>query len=288
MPIINQVVSGSGGSAPAHYIEKTVDANGKLQTSTNIINMNGANDVGTGVLAAAYYDVSFPANTVASIPFTTISGSKACNLMFYDCTGLTSANITALTTISGDNACESMFLSCSGLTSANLSALTTISGNSACYTMFQDCIGLTSVNLSALTTISGASACANMFFNCSGLTSVSLLALTTLSGDSACSFMFYGCTGLTSADLSALTTISGNYACEYMFSGCTSLATVYIGGTTAITFGEDPSASFNSMFDGCSQNIDVYAPAANQAQIEAFSDYPNFGGTGTVTWHWRS
>jgi len=72
-----------------------------------------------------------------------------------------------------------------------------------------------------------------------------------------------------------------------MFQNCTSLATVYIGGTTAINFGRRTN-QFLGMFQNCTQNVDVYAPAANQAQIEAFSGYPNFGGTGTVTWHWRS
>jgi hypothetical protein len=288
MMIINQVVQGGGGSAPAHYIEKTVDANGKLQTAPNIINMNGATDVGNGVLSHVYYGVSFPPNTAVSFPFTMLSGYYACANMFYNCRGLTSANLPALTTISGDNACDSMFLSCLGLASANLSALTTINGNSGCYCMFQNCIVLTSANLPALTTVSGVQACAYMFSGCSRLTSANLSALTTISGDSSCGFMFSECSGLTSVDLSALTTISGNYACEYMFQNCTSLATVYIGDTTAITFGEDPSFVFSTMFEGCSQDIDVYAPAANQSQIEAFESYPNFGGTGTVTWHWRS
>ena len=142
------------------------------------------------------------------------------------------------------------------------------------------------VDMSDLTTVSGTYACYNMFLNC-GITSANLSSLTTVSGSYACQYMFWFCTGLTSANLSALTTVSGNNACSYMFSGCTSLATVYIGGTTAIDFGTRKN-QFNNMFSGCTQNIDVYAPAANQAQIEAFAGYPNFGATGTVTWHWRS
>ena len=116
---------------------------------------------------------------------------------------------------------------------------------------------------------------------------VDMSDLTTISGSNACNNMFYGCTGITSANLSALTTITGGSACSGMFSGCTSLATVYIGGTTAINFGTRTS-QFQNMFSGCAQNIDVYAPAANQTAIEAFSGYPNFGGTGTVTWNWQS
>jgi hypothetical protein len=99
--------------------------------------------------------------------------------------------------------------------------------------------------------------------------------------------MFNDCIGLTSADLSALTNLNAPSACQYMFSGCTSLATVYIGGTTAIDFGTR-TTQFTNMFSNCTQNIDVYAPAANQAKIESFSGYPNFGASGNVVWHWRS
>lgn len=171
----------------------------------------------------------------------------------------------------------------------DMSDLISLSGSYACYSMFFGCIGLISANLSALTTISGGYACNNMFIGCTGLTSFDLSALTTITsgGIYGCSSMFSGCTGLISANLSALTTIAASNACNSMFAGCTSLATVYIGGTTAIDFGTRTN-QFSNMFVGCTQNIDVYAPAANQAQIEAFSGYPNFGGTGTVTWHWRS
>ena len=68
-----------------------------------------------------------------------------------------------------------------------------------------------------------------------------------------------------------------------MFSGCSGLTSLDIS-----SWDTGSAEEINSMFYGCSQNIDVYAPAANQAQIEAMSGYPNFGGTGTVTWHWRS
>lgn len=234
MPIINQIVKGGGGSAPAHYIEKAVDANGKLVGSSNIIDFTGVTDVGDYILYYAYYNNTAISGAVDVSDLTTISGTSACQFMFYGCTGLTSVDMSALTTVSGTNACQQMF---------------------------QGCVGITSVNLSSL---------------------------TTLSGSSACSTMFRGCTSLTTVDLSSLTMISGGNACNSMFRDCTSLATVRIGNTAAIDFGLTWTNQFTNMFNGCSQNIDVYAPAASQSAIEAFSGYPNFGATGTVTWHWNS
>ena len=276
------------GTTPAYYIEKTKDANGKLQNSTNIIDLNGATDVGVYVLSCAYLGVSFPANTSIDLSsLTTVSGDRACAQMFEGCTGLTSVDLSGLTILSGNYACGYMFINCTGLTSVDLSGLTTLSGSYACAQMFNGCTGLTSVDLSGLTTLSGNYACSQMFYGCVGLTSVNLSGLTTLRGSNACANMFNGCTGLTSIALSGLTTVDGISGCQRMFYGCTSLATVYIGGTTAIDFGTNTN-QFNNMFQSCAQNIDVYAPAANKTQIEAFPGYPNFSGTGTVTWHWRS
>ena len=273
--------------SPAHYIEKTVDANGKLVNSSNIIDLTGVTDVGDYVLYYAYYQNTAVSGAVDMSDLTTVSGNYACDYMFYGCTGLTSADLSALTTVNGPSACDYMFGNCTGLTSVNLGALTTASGGSACKYMFYKCTGLTTANLPALTTASASNACSGMFYQCTGITTANLPALTTISGNTACDSMFGGCTGLTSADLSALTTLTGSYACQNMFYNCKSLATVYIGGTTAIDFGTRTN-QFQSMFNGCPQNIDVYAPAANQATIESFSGYPNFGATGTVTWHWRS
>lgn len=290
MPIINTVIAGGGTtptgtititnngitdvtnyasadvqvptSAPALYREFQLDNNGVLipnTTTTHIMDFTGMTNVGDYLLTSAYSGNTNISGSVDMSDLTGIGGAYACNLMFANCSGITSADISSLTTVSGSNSCQYMF-SYSGLTSFNLSSLTTINGSSACRGMFQGCTGLISANLSALTTISGSNSCDSMF---------------------------NVCTGLTSADLSALTTITGTNACAYMFMDCSSLATVYIGGTTAIEFGTRTN-QFNGMFSGCSQNIDVYAPAASQAKIETLSGYPNFGAVGTVTWHWRS
>ena len=272
---------------PAHYIEKTVDASGKLQSSTKIINLNGVTDVGYYALSRTYSGVIFPANTNIDLSSLTIlSGEGACNSMFNSCTNLTSIDFPSLTTISGSNACYYMFSYCSGLTSVDLPSLTTISDHQACYGMFYSCPNLTSIDFPSLTTISGSNACYYMFNDCSGLTSVDLSSLTTISGSNACCGMFYGCTNLTSIDFSSLTTISGDGACNAMFYFCYSLTSIDFPSLTTIE--KQLSPSYAPVFAYCKHLESVkfgglksttFASAVNQLQylfyVNTGSEAPN-------------
>ena len=250
--------------SPAHYIEKTVDANGKLVNSTNIINLNGVTDVGNSALAYSYAGVSFPVNTNIYLKsLTALSGQYACMNMFSVCTGLTSVDLSSLTTISGNYACQNMFQSCHSLISADLSSLTTISGSYACYAMFGG-TRLTSVDLSSLTTISGSNACQNMFQYCSNLISVKFNALNTITVQ-----------------------IASNYS--QVFVNCTNLESVEFGGLTASTFASQKNQIaylFNSSTgsqapNGCTihfpSNFDPSDPN-HTFDVSTLTGYPTFGG----------
>lgn len=188
-------------TAPAYYIEKTVDANGKLISGTNIINLNGVTDVGAYVLAHAYDGANFPANTSIDLSgLTTISGQNACSGMFQSCTGITSVNLSGLTTISAQYACQDMFASCRELTSVDLSSLTTISGSGACQNMFNGCSSLTSIRFPLLATINRqfSVSYASMFGYCSLLESVEfggLTASTFASKKDQIAYLFNNTTG---------------------------------------------------------------------------------------------
>lgn len=179
MPIINQVVKGGGGSAPVHYVEKTVDGNGKLVNgTTTVIDLTGVTDVGDWALAYAYYNDYLLTGSVDFSSLTDISGESACQNAF-SATGITSVDLSGLTNISGQNACLGMFNQCSALISADLSSLVEIS-DYACQNMFDSCDLLASVDLSSLSVI-GSAACSYMFNGCTSLTSLSFPALTTAS-----------------------------------------------------------------------------------------------------------
>lgn len=250
MPIINQVVKGGGGSAPAHYIEKTVDSNGKLINSSYVIDLTGVTNVGDYVLSSTYNQNNVISGAVDMSDLTTISGSSACLSMFTNCTGITSVDLSALTTVSGSNACQNMFSGCTGLTSVDLSSLTTLSAPNACQYMFNGCTGLTSVDLSSLTTLSNTATCRYMFQNCTGLTSVDISSLTTISGDFVCIYMFQKCTNLTSVNLSSLTTIGGQESCKGMFIDC-GLASVYLKSLKRIENYSARSTPVSQMFGKC-------------------------------------
>ena len=173
------------------------------------------------------------------------------------------------------------FYNCTGLTSVDLSSLTIISGSQAMNGAFHGCTALTSVDLSSLTTVSGNYAMYHIFEGCTGLTSVGLSNLTTVSGSYAMSYVFDNCTGLTSVDLSSLTTISGSNAMQFAFDGCTKLKTLSFPALTSNSFDSNTS-QFNNMLKnvtGCT----VHFPSNLQSVIGSWSSVTSgFSGTNTT------
>lgn len=165
-------------AGPDYYIAKSKDANNKLVNGSTVIDLTGIVDIGNYALRYAYFGNTNITGTMTSLStLTTISGTNACQNMFYQCSGITSIDLGCLTTLSGNNSCQEMFYSCSGITSIDLSSLTTISGNFSCSSMFNSCSRLTNVSLSSLTSVTGNACCAAMFSFCTSLTTLSFPAL---------------------------------------------------------------------------------------------------------------
>lgn len=280
-------------TAPAYYIEKTVDANGKLKNTTNIINLNSVTDISSGVLSYAYSSLTFPSNTEIDLSsLTTLSGSYACQYMFNNCSGIKSVDLSSLTTVSGQYACAYMLSGCTNLTSIDLSSLTTVSGNYAFFYLFQGCIALTSVNLSNLTTISGSYACQYMFNYCNGLTSVDFPSLTTISGTLACMYMFSDCSQLLTIKFNALNVITNQLASGFsqMITNCPKLNSIEFGGLKASTFSSITNqlaylfnySTGSQATGGCivhfPSNFDPSDPN-HTFDASTLGGYPTFGGS---------
>ena len=177
------------------------------------------------------------------LPATTLT--KRCySVMFGGCTSLATAPVLPATTLA-EGCYNSMLYGCTSLTTAPVLPATTLAYG--CYTnMFVGCTSLTTVPSLPATTL--AQACyEHMFDNCVSLTAVPSNYLPVTALTYGCySGMFYGCSSLTTAPALPATTLA-NYCYSTMFASCTSLiAAPELPATTLA------SGCYNSMFYGCS------------------------------------
>ena len=176
------------------------------------------------------------------------------NQLFYQCTGLTSAENLILPATKLPESCYSyMFSGCTSLTTAPELPATTLAQD--CYEhMFAGCTSLTTAPELPATTL--ASSCYfYMFDGCASLTTAPELPAETISMQCYCG-MFQGCTALTAApELPAAKLKYSSYG--EMFNGCTNLNYIKCLAT-------DISASY------CTNNW-VSGVAANGTFVKASS-----------------
>jgi len=115
------------------------------------------------------------------------------SLMFYNCTSLTSLDVSGFDTSSATSMSE-MFRNCTSLTSLDVSGFDTSSATSMS-AMFRSCTSLTSLDVSGFDTSSVTNMSA-MFRSCTSLTSLDVSGFDTSSVTNM-SLMFRDCTSLT-------------------------------------------------------------------------------------------
>ena len=164
--------------------------------------------------------------------------------MFYDCSGLTSIDVSSFDT-SNVTDMSYMFGSCHGLTSIDVSSFDTSSVTNMS-DMFDDCHGLTSIDVSSFDT-SNVTDMSCMFGYCSGLTSIDLSVFDT-SKVTDMSDLFTYCSGLASIDLSVFDT-SNVTNMSYMFGYSGGLATIYVSDK----WNTDKVTRSNYMFSVCTK-----------------------------------
>ena len=198
----------------------------------------------TGRFAAKGNIMSLLSSTGYTTMTEFVSGGVFTQL-FYQCTGLTSAeNLILPATTLAQGCYYYMFQGCTNLAIAPELPAATLAGS--CYAeMFQGCTNLAIAPELPATTL--GSYCYNdMFQGCTSLTAApSILPATTLA-EGCYTYMFAGCTSLTSAPALPATTLTGS-CYSNMFRNCTSLTAAPVLPATTLA-----ASCYYCMFYGCS------------------------------------
>ena len=276
--IINQTVSGGGGNAPAHYIEKTADANNKLQNSNSFIDLSGVTDIGDRVLRYAYsYNNSIP-SAIDMSGLTAITGTEACANMFDNNRGIRSLDLSNVTNI-GYNSCTYLCYY-SLLTSVDLSSLITIDSYGLQSGFYST--DITSFSLPNLTTIYDY-ALSEVCNGCSYLTSVSMPNLVS-AGDYSLYYAFSS-SAITSLSLPSLTTVD-DYGLAGVCQNCGQLTSVSFGALDPSLCGSNIFGHVdedNYAFSSCPNLTAIHFPASAQSAIEQWDGYSDKWGADNAT-----
>ena len=215
-----------------------------LSSITGIINLKTDN-------VTSMNDMFYNCSSLTSLDVTGFKTDNVTNMryMFFGCSSLTSLDVTGFKT---DNVTDmgDMFAGCSRLTSLDVTGFKTdnvtyMSG------MFQGCSSLTSLDVTGFKT-DKVTHMGAMFNGCRSLTSLDVTGFKT-DNVMYMESMFRGCSGLTSLDVTGFKTDKVTDM-NWMFSGCSGLTSLDVTG-----FKTNNVTDMNGMFDGCSSltSLDV-------------------------------
>ena len=189
-----------------------------------------------------YYNYQFGKEGKKEIKMTFKIDLNNTNFIFYDCSSLTSLNLSNFNTSNVSNM-SYMFYNCRSLISLNLSNFNTNNVKDMSY-MFYNCSSLISLNVSNFNT-NNVTDMSDMFSGCSSLTSLNLSNFNT-SNVINIGGMFYKCSSIKSLDLSNFNTNKVTYM-SYMFFDCSSLNSLNLSN-----FNTSNVNNISCMFSGCS------------------------------------
>ena len=166
--------------------------------------------------------------------------------MFYDCTNITSIDLSGWNT-NGVTDMRSLFRQCSSLSVIDVSNFDMSNVIKADY-IFTNCISVTELPVSNWNT-SSITSMNCLFYGCKKVSSLNLMNWDTENVTSMSS-MFQDCSGLESLDLSAFDTSNVNDM-SFMFAGCSSIVAL----TLSDRFDTSTVINMYEMFRGCSSLV---------------------------------
>ena len=216
----------------------------ELETITGLEYLNTENVTNMGRM---FYDCS----SLTSLDVTHFNTANVTNMsyMFYNCKALTSLDVTHFNTANVTNM-GYMFYICSSLTSLDVTNFNTANVANMSY-MFSGCSSLTSLDVTHFNT-ANVTNMSGMFNSCSALTSLDVTNFNTEKVTSMSS-MFSGCSKLTSLDVTNFNTANVTNMSS-MFSNCVALTSLYL-----TNFNTEKVTNMSSMFLACQALTTIYA-----------------------------
>ena len=216
----------------------------ELETITGLEYLNTENVTNMGRM---FYDCS----SLTSLDVTHFNTAKVTNMsyMFYNCKALTSLDVTHFNTAKVTDM-RYMFYICSSLTSLDVTHFNTAKVTDMRY-MFYICSSLTSLDVTHFNTAK-VTDMRYMFSSCSSLTSLDVTNFNTANVANM-SYMFSGCSSLTSLDVTNFNTAEVTNM-SYMFMNCVALTSLYL-----TNFNTEKVTNMEGMFSYCRALTTIYA-----------------------------
>ena len=195
--------------------------------------------------------------SITGIEYLNTSEVTGMNSMFYDCSSLTSLDVTKFNT-SKVRTMIDMFYGCSSLTSLDVTNFNT-SNVTDMNSMFNGCGSLTSLDVTNFNT-SNVTDMNSMFNGCGSLTSLDVTNFDT-SNVTDMNFMFQNCCSLTSLDVTKFNTSNVRTMMD-MFAYCSSLTSLDV-----TNFDTSEVTDMNSMFYSCSSLTSLDVTKFNTSKV---------------------
>ena len=233
--------------------------------------------LGNGTIVHIVFDKSFSTYTPTSLycffnrltKLETITGLEFLNTanvtnmkcMFFNCSSLTSLDVTHFNTANVTDMC-SMFSNCSSLTSLDVTHFNTAKVTNM-KNMFSDCSSLTSLDVTHFNTAKVTNM-SSMFSSCSSLASLDVTHFNTANVTDM-GYMFDHCSSLTSLDVAHFNTAKVTDM-RFMFSSCSSLISLDV-----THFNTANVTNMRNMFSTCSKLTSLDVTNFNTANVTNMS-----------------
>ena len=197
------------------------------------------------------YSMFYNCSSLTSLDVTHFNTANVTDMsyMFFYCSSLTLLDVTHFNTAKvKDMTC--MFRGCSSLTSLDVTKFNTVNVTNMRY-MFTGCSALLSLDVTNFNT-ANVTNMSSMFDNCSSLTSLDVTHFNTANVTNM-SYMFFGCSKLTSLYLTNFNTenVTNMYQ---MFYNCKNLSSLDLSN-----FNTEKVTDMTYMFNNCSALTTIYA-----------------------------